>query len=47
MVNDASFILDPSKGGMNWGYCVDEDKIPPMDYLAIVETSDIPGSQTK
>jgi len=47
MVNEPSFTLNPSKGGMNWGYCVPEKKAPPVTFFAIVETSGLVRSETK
>ena len=47
MVNEPSFVLDKTKGGMNWGYCQTKKMIPPTKYFAVVQTSPIKGSGTK
>ncbi len=47
MVNEPSFVLDAKKGGMNWAYCIDPKKEPPQKFFALVETSNIKGSETK
>jgi len=46
MINEPSFVLDQSKGGMNWGFCSQEESIK-QKYVAIVETSILPNSATK
>lgn len=47
MVNEPSFVLDAKNGGMNWGYCVQEKKAPPVKFYAVVETSTLTHSDTK
>lgn len=47
MINEPSFTLDAKNGGMNWGYCVPEQKKKPENYFAIVDTSNILHSETK
>lgn len=47
MVNEPSFVLNKSNGGMNWGFCQDVKEVPALNYLAILETSALAGSETK
>jgi len=47
MVNEPSFILKPANGGMNWAFCMEEKVSPPTKYVAIVDTSSLPESETK
>lgn len=47
MVNEATFTLNPNKGGMNWGYCASHPKTGPSGkYTAIIETSNRERSET-
>lgn len=47
MTNEPTFQLDPKKGGINWGYCIANDVETTKSYRAIVDTSNIEGSETK
>lgn len=48
-VNNPGFILDNSKGGFNWGYCVTPDKAKKMtvSYSGFVQTALSPGAITE
>lgn len=46
MVNEPSFILNPNKGGMNWGYCRADSAPLSVRYFSIIETPSLKGSGT-
>ena len=47
MTNEPFFQLFPGNGGMNWGYCKEIVDNATTRYRAIVDTSNIEGSETK
>jgi hypothetical protein len=48
VINDPSFILNPSTGGINWGYCksgtITSNK--KKEYYLYVSTSTLPDSES-
>jgi len=47
MVNEPKFVLDPKKGGMNWGFCQRDIENETITYKAIVVSSTLEHSETK
>jgi hypothetical protein len=47
MANEPSYVFNPSKGGINWGYCEkSSNKIGTVQYDVEVETNSIAKSGT-
>lgn len=46
MANEASFILDAQKGGLNWGYCQKEASQQQVSYSVTITTSSMENSGT-
>jgi hypothetical protein len=46
MANDPTYVFDPKKGGINWGYCdeVKSNPIETVNYDVQVNTSKLPKS---
>ena len=48
MANEPTYVFDPSKGGINWGFCEKvSNTIPTIQYDIEVETSAIAKSGTE
>lgn len=48
MVNDPTYIFDPKKGGVNWGFCEKPNNKPTtVDYDISIETSKLANSDTE
>lgn len=48
MANEPTYVFDPLKGGINWGYCEKVSTlIPTVSYEVEVETSSIAKSGTE
>ena len=48
IINDPNFILNPSIGGTNWGYCKQStsQSILQREYTIYIKTSSLPNSET-
>jgi hypothetical protein len=48
MANQPGFILDPKKGGINWGWCLPQSAVnPQVEYSVTIVTSSLPLSGTR
>jgi len=48
MANEPTYVFDPSKGGINWGFCEKvSDAIATISYDIEVETSSLAKSGTE
>lgn len=48
MANEPTYVFDPSKGGINWGFCEKiSNTIPTVQYDIEIETSSIAKSGTE
>ena len=46
MANEPSFVLNPKNGGLNWGFCLQDQRPALMKYIVIVNTSQIEKSES-
>lgn len=48
MANDPTYVFDPQKGGINWGYCEKaKNKIETVSYDVTITTSKLKQSGTE